>query len=293
MPGFENINPDIYLNHLPQSEAQQIEIRRNIVVAVLGATIWDILVYIPDDIRIVKRSSRFSFVTFCFFFSRISAVAHVFIGSMERVMPIYHIYPCLIFSVCLLSLSAISSSYIFLQRAQATYAEQKGLRKFFFISWLCVCGAGCLVPIGAHPSYIPGTYYFRHSVPSTYVIASPLVLLLFDTLVFVAMSYKIIKGHSMPVDSVSEEQRTSWIRLLSGSRLPLISKVVLRGGQQYYSATVGITVFGVIGLCLPDNFRLIGGTLSIAMIPLSASMAGRVFRNLKLLEADSSTLNIV
>ncbi|XP_006459687.1 hypothetical protein AGABI2DRAFT_66200 [Agaricus bisporus var. bisporus H97] len=240
MPGFENIhsepdilNPNVYLNHLPQSEAQQIEIRRNIVVAVLGATIWDILVYIPDDIRIVKRSSRLSFVTFCFFFSRISALAHVFIGSMERVIPIYHIYPFDVFSSCLLSLSAVSSSYILLQRAQAIYAEQKRLQKFFFISWLFVFGAGCLVPIGVHPSYISGTYYYRESGLATYVTAGPLVLLLFDTLIFIAISYKISKGHSVTVSSV-EEQRTSWIGLLSGRRLPLISKAVLRGGQQYY-----------------------------------------------------------
>ncbi|XP_006459686.1 hypothetical protein AGABI2DRAFT_116646 [Agaricus bisporus var. bisporus H97] len=243
MPGSENIhieldvlNPDVYLNHIPQLEAQQIEIGRNIVVAVLGATIWDILVYIPDDIRIVQRSSRFSFVTFCYFFSRISAVVHALLGTMERAIPIYHLYPYVIFSSCLLSLSAISSSYIFLRRAQAIYAERKGPQKFFFISWLFVFGAGCLIPLGVHPSYIPGTYYYRYPGLATYVIAAPLVLLLFDTLVFIAISYKIYKEHSMDVDSMEEQRTTrSWIRLLSGRRLPLISKAVLRGGQQYYS----------------------------------------------------------
>jgi hypothetical protein len=32
-------NPDVYLNHLPSFEAQQIEISRNIVVTVLGVSL--------------------------------------------------------------------------------------------------------------------------------------------------------------------------------------------------------------------------------------------------------------
>jgi hypothetical protein len=56
--------------------------------------------------------------------------------------------------------------------------------------------------------------------------------------------------------------------------------------------TVGTIVLGAIGLCFPSNLQLVGATFPIVMIPLSASMACRVFRNLKLLEVDFRTLNI-
>lgn len=82
------LNPDVQFNHLPPSEAHQFEISRNIILAILGvnklrliefwflndfvlmqAAIWDILVYVVEDIRIIRRS-RFHFVVFCFVFSR-------------------------------------------------------------------------------------------------------------------------------------------------------------------------------------------------------------------------------
>lgn len=50
--------------------------------------------------------------------------------------------------------------------------------------------------------------------------------------------------------------------------------------------TVGTVVLAAIGLCLPNNLQLVGATFPIVMIPLSASMACRVFRNLKLLEVE-------
>lgn len=33
---IEPLNPNVYLNHLPPSQAEQVEVSRNIMVAVLG-----------------------------------------------------------------------------------------------------------------------------------------------------------------------------------------------------------------------------------------------------------------
>lgn len=87
-------NPDTYLNHLSPADAREFEIGRNVTLAVLAvchfptttlehlltlakATVWDILVYIPEDTQIVRRS-RFRLVIFCFLFSRyLSQIQHV------------------------------------------------------------------------------------------------------------------------------------------------------------------------------------------------------------------------
>lgn len=79
-------NPDTYLNHLPPANGHEFEITRNIYLAILGvcllllcvlileptlscqASIWDALLYIPDDIKII--SNDFGIVTFCFIFAR-------------------------------------------------------------------------------------------------------------------------------------------------------------------------------------------------------------------------------
>lgn len=144
-----------------------------------------------------------------------------------------HLYALEIASGCFLSISAVSSSYLFLRRAQAIYAEQKWPRIIFFISWLLVLGTGCLIPPGLHPSYFPGTYYYKDSGLTAYVAAAPWVFLAFDTMIFVAISYKIAKEHTYTPDHAAEP-RTGWIRFLSGRKLPQLSNAVLRGGQQYY-----------------------------------------------------------
>jgi hypothetical protein len=162
------------------------------------------------------------------------------------VAPITHLYALEVASSCLLSISAVSSSYLFLQRAQAIYSGQKWLQRVFFISWLIVLGAGCLVPAGLHPSYIPGTYYYKDSGLATYIAAAPWAVFLFDTTVFIAISYKIAKEHSITTDA--EERQTGWIRLLSGRKLPQISKAVLRGGQQYYLYVI-ISFYLVLSGC--------------------------------------------
>lgn len=80
------LNPNTYLNHLSPKEAFEYETARNVLLILLGvwsfcltslnlspsslqATLLDILAYIPDDIRIAKRS-RLLFVVICFIFSR-------------------------------------------------------------------------------------------------------------------------------------------------------------------------------------------------------------------------------
>lgn len=78
-------NPDVYLNHLAPDKASQTETARDLYLAILGVRIqsksitlltknsyqiavWDVLVYIADDIQIVRKG--FGAVTFCFIFSR-------------------------------------------------------------------------------------------------------------------------------------------------------------------------------------------------------------------------------
>lgn len=84
----EPLNPDVYLNHLPPPEATQIEVSRNVMLAIFGvrtpfhstsdldgthtptqATIWDTLAYVWDDVQLIKRS-KFHFVIVCFILSR-------------------------------------------------------------------------------------------------------------------------------------------------------------------------------------------------------------------------------
>lgn len=63
-------NPDVYLNHLIPSIASQYELNRNMILATLGALIWDILSSIPSDYRLI-RARKASVVMFAYFMARL------------------------------------------------------------------------------------------------------------------------------------------------------------------------------------------------------------------------------
>lgn len=127
---------------------------------------------------------------------------------------------------CILSIS--SSSFLFLRRVQAVYADNCWVKRAFFALWLADGGLEFTVPIGVRASHIPGTKYCIDSEPKHYVIAGGIIPVIFDTFVFLAISYKIGTSHS------AQDARVSWSTLVSGKALPRLSRAILQGGQQYY-----------------------------------------------------------
>lgn len=81
---------------------------------------------------------------------------------------------------------------------------------------------------GAQLGHIPGTGYCMYIEVHLYMSAAGLMLAIFDTVVFVAISYKIAVLHSDPSNGVI------WDTLISGRALPRLSRAILQGGQQYY-----------------------------------------------------------
>lgn len=124
-------------------------------------------------------------------------------------------------------LSTITSSYLFLRRVQAIYTEEKKIQWFFFILWVLLSGSDVLILIGMDPTSIPGTHYYLDAGIPSYVAVSFFTMLLFDTSVFVAVSYKIMSAYNV-------NSQVPWYALISGRTLPRLSRAIFRGGQQYY-----------------------------------------------------------
>ncbi|KAF9452883.1 hypothetical protein P691DRAFT_771824 [Macrolepiota fuliginosa MF-IS2] len=249
------LNPDIYLNHLSPADARQYEICRNISLITLGAMIWDILVYIPDDIRIVKRGP-FRFAIFSFIFSRIFAVGYALINALQRTIPTSN---------------------------PNTLTIVSGV--------LCDAASEIVKVIGVKPSLIPGTHYFRDAGYQSYIAVGVFVGLLYDTCVFLAISYKIVSRHNT-VD-IHPGPRSFVHSFISGKALSRLSRAVLQGGQQYYLiAVVAMSAIGIM-FFLPFVNQMIMATISAPFIPLIASMACRVYRNLKLYDLNSPVVDFM
>ncbi|KAF7777714.1 hypothetical protein Agabi119p4_3786 [Agaricus bisporus var. burnettii] len=271
---FQPLNPDVYLNHVSPAEAHAIDIRRDLSFIILGATLWDIFTYLHIDTEIA-RHSRLTFVTGSFIFSRLFASGHVFLVAIN-IEPHNWIY---VLSGCLCLLSMMTSSFLFLQRILAIYHDDKRVRRCFWVLWVVTSLSDIVIPVGGHQNRIPETNQNKDSDIQTWVSTSAWCLLLFDSAVIIAMSYKVFLTQAC--GNFAENEIFSLYKLLTGRTLPAFSRAIFRGGVQYYTITVGVVLLAGFTLVLPVP-QIYKGTVSTALAPLMASMACRVFRNTKL-----------
>ncbi|KAG6327582.1 hypothetical protein ID866_11506 [Astraeus odoratus] len=66
---FPILNPDVYLNYLTPSVANDYELVRNSNLITFGALVWDILSSMPEDYRLI-RTRKFSVTLFAYFVTR-------------------------------------------------------------------------------------------------------------------------------------------------------------------------------------------------------------------------------
>lgn len=140
--------------------------------------------------------------------------------------------------LCVLSMS--TASYLFLRRVHAVYAENKYVQRFFSAFWVMSSLAGLTIPLGIQPTFIPGTHYEKDAGLHPYAAIGAFVPLLFDSFVFLAISYRIASTHSLV------DERVSWDTLVSGKALPRLSRAILQGGQQYYLSVLALSVFCIL-----------------------------------------------
>ncbi|KAF5353965.1 hypothetical protein D9756_006954 [Leucocoprinus leucothites] len=280
------LNPNNYLGHLSPADAFQFEVARNLYIAVLGATIWDILVYIPDDIKILRMQRGIRAVNVCFVTSRIFALCYVLLSTLAKTIPLDNCAPIFIAIGCCCILSISSSSFLFLRRVQAVWAGNRWVSGIFTILWVLDWALEIVVPVGVRAVHIPDTKYCIDSQPEHYVLAGGIIPVIFDTFVFLAISYKIAVSYS------TLDVKVSWGTLVSGKALPRLSRAILQGGQQYYLITAGVYIILVILLGLPSIPPIYRNMFAFPSVSLTASMACRVYRNIMLLDLSADTLRL-
>lgn len=114
-------------------------------------------------------------------------------------------------------------------RVHAVYLEERLVRHAFTVLWIAAVGASTVVlPGPLHDYYqIANTQHCINVKIKSYVSAGFIVPVVFDVLVFFAISYKILMFHRTT-------KPTIWKAFCFVEALPRISRAVLQGGQQYY-----------------------------------------------------------
>ncbi|KAJ3849508.1 hypothetical protein EV368DRAFT_85488 [Lentinula lateritia] len=268
-------NPVVYLNYLPPTIAAQFEVARNLYLATLGAFIWDMLSSIPQDLVLIKNMN---FNVLVYIVSRLSALGYVLLSVVAKTTPISNCTAIELGVTCNWVVSTTFSSFLFLRRVNAVYSNSAIVCYFFTFLWVANIGISILTPLGAHAGALSNSGYCLNSGVKHYVVAATAFPLVFDSFVFLAISYRLMVINNDDPHGTAQ----NWGPFLKGKALPRLSRAVLQGGQQYYLITVGMNILITVLIATPSVPPVYEAAFTIPDVALTSSMACRVYRNLYL-----------
>ncbi|CAA7262445.1 unnamed protein product [Cyclocybe aegerita] len=272
-------NPFTPMAFLPPDLAYQYTISTYVYVGTLGVTISMDLRLSLNYLVVVRYPVRLPGLVYLF--SRMAALACILSAVIYLTAPVG--IPCRLFSKVvdwLFAVAVPSTSLLFLFRVLAIFDRNKFVCAFFSIMWLCVV-AGAITPtqglIGAN---IGPTKYCIYVKVEEYVGAAAIIPLVNDTLVFLAISWKLMRNAHTSAHPL--RGNLSLRALLRGDYLPAFSRGLLQDGQAYYLTTVITKLMTVIIFyftLVPAVYRAMFAVPNAVVMNM---MACRVYRRTKL-----------
>ncbi|PPQ98316.1 hypothetical protein CVT26_013635 [Gymnopilus dilepis] len=238
--------------------------------------IWDIFDNLKSDYLLLSNY-RIASPTVVYFLSRLGTLSYALVGVILRVTA--PISDCTRFENILTGLYSVAvptTALLFFLRVRAVFDRNKYIVTFFAFMWLAVLAGSITVTQGLTGMNIGTTDYCANLSLEGYVVAAAIIPLVNDTLVFLAISFRLM----------SNTQRETTLKggvrtLLFGTYLPSFSKAFLQDGQLYYLTTVATRLLTVIlfySTNLPAAYR---SMFILPNIVIMNIMACRVFRNTK------------
>ncbi|KAF9552837.1 hypothetical protein CPC08DRAFT_698243 [Agrocybe pediades] len=271
---FELPNPLTPLAFFPPDLAYQASVSLYVLVGSAAVLIWDILMNLQRDIKMLKRY-KLTLSLVVYFISRFSALAYLLGNAVLQTAPLSHcenvhrlqaLYPILI----------PSTSLLFFFRVRAMYSDNTKVVVFFFLLWLAVIGGSITPIIGVSAMNIGPTDYCINSGLKLYVSAACIVPFVHDTLVFCATSWRLWKNAH-----ITQNIHNNVKVMVLGHHLPSFSRALLKDGQAYYLTTISLNI---VTIALFFNTSISVAYRSVIGIPnivLMNSMACHVYRNIR------------
>ena len=137
--------------------------------------------------------------------------------------------PVLLILSCSYLLALSGTAALFFFRVRAVYDGSKVIIVIFGILWLATLGAAMTFPFSVKGGHLGTTDYCLLSSVSPVVAAAGIINTCSDTLVFLAISWRIARHNA-----TGETWREHFRSFYKGDGLPGISKILLQSGQAYY-----------------------------------------------------------
>ncbi|KAJ7782255.1 hypothetical protein DFH07DRAFT_728155 [Mycena maculata] len=262
---------DPALSLLPPELATQLLLTRYVWTGTSAVFIWDVLSNLKGDYMLLfKHGLGWPYVGY--------------VLPKKRSPYVYTAYPvgdCQAFHLAIALLFPLSiplTSLLFFFRVRAVYCGAWTVTIVFGLMWLSVLGTSLIIPIATRGVNIGPTPYCSLGELAAYAAVMGLNPGLFDTAVFLAISYRLV-GNTH-VEYHSWKQRAS--AFFTGAYLPSFSKSLFVDGQIYYMITVVTNVVALVLLCVPGLGPAYSSFLFVPNVMLTNMMACRVYRHTRL-----------
>ncbi|KAF5356380.1 hypothetical protein D9758_009538 [Tetrapyrgos nigripes] len=294
-----------YLALVPPDIARSAQNAVYVEVGTLGMFLWDILMNLRGDYQIIvgpaphhasslggrnpnKMIPRIGLPTVVYFISRLMTLGSQLSLTLLMVAPV----PCTptthIIGVTS-HLAMASTALLFFFRVSALYHNHPYIRAIFFSFWIITVGltsVANLLFINVETLSLPGmqTQCVPLKFQRIFALIPAFAMLLHDTLVFLAISFKLHRNAHLEESSSNAcglESRTRAF-FFPGKKLPAFSRALLKDGQVYYLISSLCSTVLVALLLAPnvsDYYRFFLIPVQFAVVN---SMACHVFRNVKL-----------
>ncbi|KZP21463.1 hypothetical protein FIBSPDRAFT_1044185 [Athelia psychrophila] len=269
----------------PRPLGKEMVIARYSSVAILVAFMWSWALCMSEEVEVVRRK-RLSVPIAVYYFSRFSSLGCC-VCSVLADLGITHSpevqYPT---SFIFFWIAQSSTSLLFLLRIRAVYSHSIPVQYGFFALWIIITISPTLILLG------PGIHCYRPEIDC--YISGPTTLLpngallANDTLVFVAVSMAMYRNAPRAAGRLTYIHHFKLI--IHGNGLYKASQALLKSGQLYYGVTIGVQLCSTILASLGLHYSHI---VYMSYIPLSSTMACKVFRMLLLCDTTADPLNTV
>ena len=130
-------------------------------------------------------------------------------------------------------MAIISTASLFFFRVRAIFDGNRWVVGFFAFMWLAVVAGMLTVTTGVTGAAIGDTKYCLNAKVESYVGAASIIPLVNDTLVFLAISYRLVTNSHMEY-----KWKDGFRTLVFGDYLPAFSRALLQDGQRYYLSVI-------------------------------------------------------
>ncbi|KAF9457886.1 hypothetical protein BDZ94DRAFT_1336667 [Collybia nuda] len=234
MANLSNIhlpNPFTPMAFLPPDQAYQKTITEYVIVGGLSVLIWDILTHLHSDYKLLARY-KISLPTIIYLLSRWSTLLYVTATSIFQTAPVNDCVALSKVTCAMYHVTVSSTALLFFLRVRAIYNRNTYITAGFFFLWVAVLGGSLTSVLSLSGVHIGTTKYCAFSNFKSYRGAANITLAVFDTCVFVAITWRLSNNQLsiLKCNNPASKRRFD----LFGKYYPAFSKGLLHDGQKYY-----------------------------------------------------------